>query len=173
MIGAAAAAACLLFFDFGVAVLQEPEEIFFHWFVVVLAWVIGSLVNRAERRAADAHRRAVDIEAESRTRMLGAIAEERTRIARELHDIVAHSVSPMVVQAGAAEQVVEDDPAYTRSALASHPRNRSGRAQRDAARGLRCSGTRTVPRDLASIHSLRGVGLRGRFLSGSRPSARP
>ena len=67
LIGAAMAAACLLYFDFGVAALQQPEEIFFHWFVVVLAWVIGTLVNRAEHRAADAHRRAVDIEAESRS----------------------------------------------------------------------------------------------------------
>ena len=119
LIGAAAAAAVLLFFDFGVAALQQPEEIFFHWFVVVLAWVIGSLVNRAERQAAEAQRRAVDIEAESRTRMLGAIADERSRIARELHDIVAHAVSVMVVQAGAAEQVVDDDPAFARTALAS------------------------------------------------------
>ncbi|HUG51845.1 MAG TPA: sensor histidine kinase [Terrimesophilobacter sp.] len=119
VIGGAAAAACLLFFDFGVAVLQEPGEIFFHWLVVVLAWVVGTLVNRAERRAVDAHRRAVDIEAESRTRMLGAIADERSRIARELHDVVAHAVSVMVVQAGAAEQVVDDDPAFARTALAS------------------------------------------------------
>jgi signal transduction histidine kinase len=119
LIGAAAASACLLFFDFGVAVLQEPGEIFFHWLVVVLAWVIGSLVNRAERKAAEAQRLAIDIEAESRTRMLGAIADERARIARELHDIVAHAISVMVVQAGAAEQVVEDDPAFARSALVS------------------------------------------------------
>jgi signal transduction histidine kinase len=119
VIGAAAAAACLLFFDFGVAVLQEPGEIFFHWLVVVLAWVIGLLVHRSEQRAADAHRRAVDIEAESRTRMLGAIADERSRIARELHDVVAHAVSVMVVQAGAAEQVVDDDPAFARQALAN------------------------------------------------------
>jgi signal transduction histidine kinase len=119
VIGALAAITCLLFFDFGVAELQEPGEVFFHWLVVVLAWLIGSLVNRAEHRAAEAQRRAVEVETESRTLMLTAIADERSRIARELHDVVAHAVSVMVVQAGAAEQVVDDDPAYARQALAN------------------------------------------------------
>jgi signal transduction histidine kinase len=50
---------------------------------------------------------------------LAAVAEERTRIARELHDIIAHSVTTMVVQAGAAEQVVDDDPEHVRKALAT------------------------------------------------------
>ena len=119
LIGALAAVACLLYFDFGVAELQEPGEIFFHWLVVVLAWLVGFMVNRAENRAASAHRRAVDVETESRTRILTAMADERSRIARELHDVVAHAVSVMVVQAGAAEQVVDDDPAYARKALSN------------------------------------------------------
>lgn len=48
-----------------------------------------------------------------------AVSEERTRIARELHDIVAHQVSLMTVQAGAAKTVAEKDPKAARAAMAS------------------------------------------------------
>jgi signal transduction histidine kinase len=59
----------------------------------------------------------VEVEVAAAERTMTAVLEERTRIARELHDIVAHSMSVMVVQAGAAEQVVDDDPERAREAL--------------------------------------------------------
>jgi signal transduction histidine kinase len=76
------------------------------------AWTAGWLVRQ---RAAQA-RRAL---AESGEVARSAVAGERTRIARELHDVVAHSVSIIAVQAGAAEELLELDPGLARAHIAS------------------------------------------------------
>jgi len=76
------------------------------------AWTAGWLVRQ---RAAQA-RRAL---AESGEVARSAVTEERTRIARELHDVVAHSVSIIAVQAGAAEELLELDPELARAHIAS------------------------------------------------------
>jgi signal transduction histidine kinase len=70
---------------------------------------------RAEALAA----RAELLEREQELRANEAIAEERARIARELHDLVAHNVSVMVVQAGGERHALGEDQASTRAALAS------------------------------------------------------
>jgi signal transduction histidine kinase len=76
------------------------------------AWASGRLIRR---RAGQAERAYADTELLART----AVAEERARIARELHDVVAHSISIVAVQAGAAEALLERDPARARDHLAS------------------------------------------------------
>lgn len=115
--GAAAAAAALLFMDLRVDVLQDVSEIVFHWGVFLIAFTFGAGLRRSEQRATDSTKRAVETELSVRARAAAAAAAERARIARELHDVVTHALSVMVVQAGAAEQVVDDDPAYVRDAL--------------------------------------------------------
>ena len=118
-LGAALGAVVRLFFDLRVDVLQAPSEIVFHWAVFTLVWSAGRAMAVLERRSRLHLQRAVDAEVSAASAVLVAVVEERTRIARELHDVVAHAVSSMVVQAGAAEQVVEADAAYARAALAS------------------------------------------------------
>lgn len=119
IIGGLVMAAALLYFDLRVPELGEPGEIVFHWTVLAVAWGGGLTVHRRDARAVQSDRRALLAEAEAARLATEAVAEERGRIAREMHDVVAHSVSVMVVQAGAATQVVEHDPARAREALDS------------------------------------------------------
>jgi signal transduction histidine kinase len=63
--------------------------------------------------------RAELLEREQQLRADQAVTEERARIARELHDLVAHNVSVMVVQAGAERHALSDDQASTREVLTS------------------------------------------------------
>lgn len=76
-----------------------------------LVWGAGRVVRELRQRGAWWERRADDLERSREERVTAAVAEERQRIARELHDVVAHSVSVMVLHAGAARQYVALDPA--------------------------------------------------------------
>ena len=74
------------------------------------AWVIGDQLRH--RR----HRQAELVERAERERRL-AVAEERTRIARDLHDSAAHAINVILVQAGVARLLQQDQPAATHEAL--------------------------------------------------------
>ncbi len=117
LIGSGAAVAVLVFITWRVPALQDTTEVFFHWMVFTLAWAFGFGLSTMERRARESTQRAIDVEVAATQQTMAAIAAERARIARELHDVVAHSVSVMVVQAGAAREMVDDDREYVRSAL--------------------------------------------------------
>ncbi len=94
-------------------------EGFFFVFLGGAAWMVGRFVRGRRLDAERSEHRADRLEQEQAERELAAVAAERGRIARELHDVIAHSVSLMGVQAGAVERVLERDPDKAREALRS------------------------------------------------------
>lgn len=87
--------------------------------VFVVAWLAGQLMRRWEHRSAVLRERLDDVTATEQARAAAAVADERARIARELHDVVAHSISVMVIQAGSARLRLRDDPSTSEQALLS------------------------------------------------------
>jgi len=93
------------------AIVYDPGDIFFPvTFFWIVPWVVGR-TSRSQtmltRELAEKAERAQHAREEDERR---AIAAERNRIARELHDVLAHNLSVMVVQASGARQVLEKDP---------------------------------------------------------------
>lgn len=72
--------------------------------------LIAYLLQRRTKLAREFEERAARAEHEREERTRAAIAEERRRIARELHDVIAHTVSVMTVQAGAARLLLDEEP---------------------------------------------------------------
>src|SRR3954447_20938171 len=87
------------------------------WLFLGGVWLLGRWVRQRRRRTVDLERQAADLEADRSALAREAVADERARIAREMHDAVAHSVSVMVLQAGAAEQVLATAPERARASL--------------------------------------------------------
>jgi signal transduction histidine kinase len=85
----------------------------------VFAWVVGYALRERSEQAEAAEERAARAEREREVATRIAVAEERARIARELHDIVAHAVSVMVLQVGAVRHKLPDAMAEDRDALRS------------------------------------------------------
>jgi signal transduction histidine kinase len=83
------------------------------------AWMLGDYLRTRRAYLAELEAKAVRLEAEREEEGRRAVAREQARIARELHDVISHNVSVMVVQAAAGVDVFEAQPARARSALAS------------------------------------------------------
>jgi signal transduction histidine kinase len=95
--------------------------------VVALCWVVGRNVRTRTRLAAELHEGAARLAEQRESEARAAVADERRRIAREMHDVLAHSISIMVIQAAGARQILPIDPGRAEQAAA-----RIGRAGRDA-----------------------------------------
>jgi signal transduction histidine kinase len=83
----------------------------------LLVWVLGDSMRYRRGYYAALEDRAARLEAERDAQAAIAAAAERARIARELHDVIAHHVSVMVVQADGAGYVLKSDPATAETAL--------------------------------------------------------
>jgi signal transduction histidine kinase len=95
------------------------ENLIFGIVVPGTPWLAGWMVRRRTDQAVALALRAQELEQGQADREHSAVAEERDRIARELHDIIAHSVSVMTIQAGAIEEVLDRDLERARAAAAS------------------------------------------------------
>ncbi len=87
--------------------------------LVMLLWYVGRRLRFRGEYLRLLEERAAHLERERSVEAERAVATERTRIARELHDIVAHQVSLMTVQAGAARTVAKADPEAAAQAMAA------------------------------------------------------
>jgi len=103
------------------------ENALFPAAVVSLCWLVGRNVRTRTRLAAELHEGAARVAEQRESEARAAVADERRRIAREMHDVLAHSISIMVIQAAGARQILPIDPGRAEEAAA-----RIGRAGRDA-----------------------------------------
>ncbi|KUM84516.1 MULTISPECIES: sensor histidine kinase [Streptomyces] len=85
--------------------------------VLLVAGVLASVVRFGRRRLAASRDRFAALEQTHQEATRRAVAEERARIAAELHDVVTHNVSVMVIQAGAARKVMDAAPERSKEAL--------------------------------------------------------
>ena len=95
---------------------QDADELVFPLFYVTAAAALGSVVRRQARQAAELRRlnEVLVRERDALDRLV--IATERLRLARELHDVVAHTLTVAVIQAEACEDAIADDPERAREA---------------------------------------------------------
>jgi signal transduction histidine kinase len=81
--------------------------------------LVAYALQRPAKRAAELQDRTDRLEREREAREQAAVAEERRRIARELHDVISHSVTVMTVQAGAARMLLAEEPERAREPIVS------------------------------------------------------
>jgi signal transduction histidine kinase len=122
-------AACVALFALVVAQMMPGSEplphplqfvlltVPFYVLAPVSAWVLGESMARRRVYLAALEERAVRAEAERDARARAAAADERARIARELHDVIAHNLSVMVAQADGGRYVFDAAPEKSRQAL--------------------------------------------------------
>jgi signal transduction histidine kinase len=149
---------------FGVAVLIALvavddfafANLLFITMIIGGAWLAGLAVRYRRQRERALEQRIVDAEVQHAANVRAAAAEERIRIARELHDVVAHAISVIVLQARGARRSLTSHPADAREALDSIEAT-GGRALTEMRRLLGILRTREEETALAPQPSLRSL----------------
>jgi signal transduction histidine kinase len=184
-----AGAAGALLFSFGHRTINPGSQAAGDWFtrgavysvvtvlVVVLAWTFGDLqrTRRLRLQAFEDKSRRMEVERQQERDL--AAADERSHIAREMHDIVAHSISVIIAQADGARYASAQDPdvaAATLGTIAETGRSslREMRRLLGVLRGDEAASTRPLPAlaDLDGLlDSVRTAGLHVRFASSGTP----
>ena len=103
-------AGALLLHDLRDPQVDQTADVVVFWLILAAAWPVGSAIRRWSDRTELLAAEAAAREARART-------EERTRIARELHDVVSHSLGVMLVQAEAADAIADPGDARVRERL--------------------------------------------------------
>jgi signal transduction histidine kinase len=93
------------------------SAVFYQGVLVIPGWFVGRLAHERTRRSTAFRQLATQAAAEQQARESAAIADERARIGSELQDIIAHSVSAMVIQAGGARLLLRSDPDRARDSI--------------------------------------------------------
>jgi len=94
-------------------------DIVFATLIIGGPWGAGLMMRLRRERERSLTLRTVELERDQDERARAAVAEERARIARELHDVVAHAISVVVVQARGGRKVLSTDPEASRTAFDS------------------------------------------------------
>jgi len=97
--------------------LAQFLQLLLNLFLFGAAWWIGEVFRSRREREADLEERTRQLKIEQEENAKRAVLDERVRIARELHDVVAHHVSVMGIQAGAARKVLSKQPDKAKEAL--------------------------------------------------------
>ena len=135
------------------------------------AWVLGDSTRYRRAYYSNLEERAARLERERDAHAQIAAATERARIARELHDVVAHNVSVMVVQADGAAYALGTDPHRTREALAAI--SATGRQALTEMRALLGVLRRGDDGGLAVLAPLPGLGQLDELLEQTRSAGLP
>jgi signal transduction histidine kinase len=117
LLGIPIAFAAIVIHNLSDPAVSSVGEVVIFYAVVAVAWGAGRSLRARQAWTELVEERALRLEREREAMARAAVAEERTRIARDLHDVVAHAVSLSVLQAEAADAALNEDPERARLPL--------------------------------------------------------